>query len=76
MVSEPNFVSSFELDNFIYFFFREIAIEFINCGKVCVDAIRKNFVSCILEYLIFLLTILKRFLPHRKFTLQLLESVR
>jgi len=33
-VSEPNFVSSYEIGDFVYFFFRETAVEFINCGKV------------------------------------------
>lgn len=30
----PNFVSSFALGDFVYFFFREIAVEYLNCGKV------------------------------------------
>lgn len=30
----PNFVSSFTQGDFVYFFFRETAVEFINCGKV------------------------------------------
>nr|KAG5703764.1 hypothetical protein BaRGS_009562 [Batillaria attramentaria] len=34
--NEPNFVSTYEFGNFVYFFFREIAVEFINCGKKCV----------------------------------------
>lgn len=33
-ISEPDFVSAYEVDNFIYFFFREVATEYINCGKV------------------------------------------
>ena len=36
--SEPNFVSTYEFGNFVYFFFREIAVEYINCGKVSVRA--------------------------------------
>ncbi|KAK7492766.1 hypothetical protein BaRGS_00016071 [Batillaria attramentaria] len=32
-LNEPNFVSTYEFGNFVYFFFREIAVEFINCGK-------------------------------------------
>lgn len=31
---EPDFVSSYEISDYIYFFFRETAIEYINCGKV------------------------------------------
>lgn len=34
--SDPNFVSSFALGDFVYFFFREIAVEYLNCGKVSV----------------------------------------
>lgn len=30
----PNFVSSFTQGDFVYFFFRETAVEYINCGKV------------------------------------------
>ncbi|ESO85358.1 hypothetical protein LOTGIDRAFT_107562, partial [Lottia gigantea] len=32
-LNEPNFISVYEIDDFIYFFFRETAVEFINCGK-------------------------------------------
>lgn len=34
MVSDPNFVSSFVYSDNVYFFFREMAVENINCGKV------------------------------------------
>lgn len=34
IISDPNFVSSFALGDFVYFFFREIAVEYLNCGKV------------------------------------------
>lgn len=33
-LNEPQFVGSFETDNFVYFLFRESAVEYINCGKV------------------------------------------
>jgi hypothetical protein len=33
---DPNFVSAYEVKDYIYFFFREIAVEYINCGKVSV----------------------------------------
>ncbi|GFS02934.1 semaphorin, partial [Elysia marginata] len=33
LLNEPDFVSSFEKDDKVYFFFREIAVENINCGK-------------------------------------------
>ncbi|CAG5131022.1 unnamed protein product, partial [Candidula unifasciata] len=32
-LNEPNFVSAYEINNFVYFFFRETAVEYINCGK-------------------------------------------
>ncbi|CAL1546730.1 unnamed protein product [Lymnaea stagnalis] len=32
-LNEPNFVSSFEKDDKVFFFFRETAVENINCGK-------------------------------------------
>jgi hypothetical protein len=31
---DPDFVSSLEDDDHVYFFFREAAVEYINCGKV------------------------------------------
>ena len=30
----PNFVNALTLGDFVYFFFRETAVEYINCGKV------------------------------------------
>lgn len=35
-LNEPQFVGSFETDDHVYFVFREAAVEFINCGKVCI----------------------------------------
>uniref|UniRef100_A0A8D8ZYR5 Semaphorin-1A n=4 Tax=Cacopsylla melanoneura TaxID=428564 RepID=A0A8D8ZYR5_9HEMI len=32
-LNAPNFVSSLTHSDFVYFFFRETAVEFINCGK-------------------------------------------
>jgi len=34
LFSDPDFVSSYDIDDYVYFFFRETAIEYINCGKV------------------------------------------
>lgn len=31
--SEPNFVGSFDIAEYVFFFFRETAVEYINCGK-------------------------------------------
>jgi len=33
-VAEPDFVSAYDIGDFVYFFFRETAVEYINCGKV------------------------------------------
>lgn len=33
-LNRPEFVGSFETEDFVYFFFREVAVEYINCGKV------------------------------------------
>lgn len=33
-LNEPQFVGSFETDAYVYFLFREAAVEYINCGKV------------------------------------------
>uniref|UniRef100_A0A1B6DFY7 Semaphorin-1A n=1 Tax=Clastoptera arizonana TaxID=38151 RepID=A0A1B6DFY7_9HEMI len=33
-LNDPNFVSSMAYDDFVLFFFREAAVEYINCGKV------------------------------------------
>lgn len=33
-ISAPDFVSSMAQGDFVYFFFRETAVEYINCGKV------------------------------------------
>lgn len=33
-VNDPQFVGSFETKDHVYFLFREIAVEYINCGKV------------------------------------------
>ena len=32
-LNNPDFVGSFEHENYVYFFFREAAVEYINCGK-------------------------------------------
>lgn len=30
---EPHFVGSFDIQDYVFFFFRENAVEYINCGK-------------------------------------------
>ncbi|CAG2193797.1 SEMA5 [Mytilus edulis] len=32
-LNDPDFVSAYEVDDHIYFFYREVAVEYINCGK-------------------------------------------
>ena len=33
MLDKPDFVGSYEVGDYVYFFFRETAVEFMNCGK-------------------------------------------
>ena len=33
MLDKPDFVGSYEIGDHVYFFFREIAVEYMNCGK-------------------------------------------
>ncbi|XP_014662821.1 PREDICTED: semaphorin-2A-like [Priapulus caudatus] len=32
-LNQPKFVGSFDMGDYVYFFFRETAVEYINCGK-------------------------------------------
>lgn len=32
-MTEPHFVGSFDVEDWVLFFFRESAVEYINCGK-------------------------------------------
>lgn len=34
VISGPNFVSSFAYQDYVFFFYRETAVEYMNCGKV------------------------------------------
>ena len=34
IVPGPNFVSSFAYEDYVFFFYRETAVEYMNCGKV------------------------------------------
>ncbi|XP_060516101.1 semaphorin-5B [Cylas formicarius] len=40
-LNDPQFVGSFETSQFAYFFFRETAVEYINCGKVVYSRIAR-----------------------------------
>jgi len=33
MLDKPDFVASYEIGDYVYFFYREIAVEYMNCGK-------------------------------------------
>lgn len=45
----PNFVSSITKGDFVYFFFRETAVEYINCGKVSFhNEINTGYSKCVL----------------------------
>ena len=32
-MDKPDFVGSYDVGEYVYFFFREMAVEFMNCGK-------------------------------------------
>lgn len=40
-ITEPNFVGSFDIGEYVYFFFRETAVEYINCGKAVYSRIAR-----------------------------------
>ncbi|XP_041982701.1 semaphorin-5B [Aricia agestis] len=40
-LNEPQFVGSFEDDRYVYFVFREIAVEYLNCGKTIYSRIAR-----------------------------------
>ncbi|XP_063231455.1 semaphorin-5A isoform X2 [Bacillus rossius redtenbacheri] len=40
-LNDPQFVGSFERDGFVYFLFRESAVEYINCGKIIYSRIAR-----------------------------------
>ena len=40
-LNDPQFVGSFENGEFVYFIFREAAVEYINCGKVIYSRIAR-----------------------------------
>lgn len=42
-LNEPQFVGSFETNSFVYFLFREAAVEYINCGKVSFSIVLSKF---------------------------------
>jgi hypothetical protein len=33
MLDKPDFVGSYDVGEYVYFFFREMSVEFMNCGK-------------------------------------------
>ncbi len=33
MLDKPDFVGSYDVGEYVYFFFREMAVEYMNCGK-------------------------------------------
>lgn len=40
-LNEPQFVGSFEHDQFVYFVYREVAVEFMNCGNIVYSRIAR-----------------------------------
>ncbi|OTF75565.1 hypothetical protein BLA29_010370 [Euroglyphus maynei] len=55
-LDKPNFVGSFDIGDYVYFFFRESAVEYINCGKAIysrVARVCKQFIFIQSHYLFF-----------------------
>lgn len=46
-LNDPQFVGSFEHGEFVYFIFRETAVEYINCGKVRSIVYHKKLIKTI-----------------------------
>lgn len=44
-LNQPDFVSAMEMNGYVLFFFREIAMEYMNCGKVS----NQGFVLCLIK---------------------------
>ncbi|XP_055528942.1 semaphorin-2A isoform X1 [Wyeomyia smithii] len=40
-LDKPNFVGTFDIGEYVYFFFRETAVEYINCGKAVYSRIAR-----------------------------------
>lgn len=57
-LNDPQFVGSFENGEFVYFIFRETAVEYINCGKVSILKL-KNIYCKLIVILNF-----RRFIPE------------
>lgn len=41
MLDKPDFVGSYEIGDYVYFFLREIAVEYMNCGKAIFSRIAR-----------------------------------
>lgn len=41
MLDKPDFVGSYEIGEYVYFFLREIAVEYMNCGKAVFSRIAR-----------------------------------
>ena len=41
MLDKPDFVGSYDVGEYVYFFFRETAVEFMNCGKTIYSRIAR-----------------------------------
>ncbi len=41
MLDKPDFVGSYEIGDYVYFFFRETAVEYMNCGKTIYSRIAR-----------------------------------
>ena len=46
MLDKPDFVGSYEVGDHVYFFFREMAVEYMNCGR----AVYSRYLSSLSSY--------------------------
>ena len=46
MTADPKFVGSFDVDDYVYFFFRENALEHAGCGKLVFSRVARLCKVC------------------------------
>lgn len=46
-LNEPQFVGSFETESYVYFLFREGAVEYMNCGKVILNLFENEYTEMV-----------------------------
>jgi hypothetical protein len=53
-LDKPNFVGSFDIGDYVYFFFRESAVEYINCGKNIYSRVARVCKVCLNQMKLFI----------------------